>query len=195
MNKRAECFNLIVTKVPLSISEPVLLKAAAEQGKWIVHPEMVKPKDAQLVPDSGVVDTAIENWVSRVRKHIKDGTLANEIELQAVLFRFAQLNFAYDEVYDAVAQICSTDNGLKKFLSVHTEGSPFNSFESFGLVEDAQVLADRINSSGLKEQYGWLSTLIHSGDFPNRLREQAARHRSLKRPTSVEPLTNIVTKS
>lgn len=193
-NKRSECFNLIVTKVPLSISEPVLLKAVAEQGKWIAHPEMVKPKDAQLVPDSRVVDTAIENWASRVRKYIEDGTLVNEIELHAVLFRFAQLNFAYAEVYDVVTQICSTDTGLQKFLSVHTEGSPFNSYESFGLVEDAQVLVNRINSSGLKEQYCWLSKLILAGDFPNRLKEQAARYRGLKRPTSVEPLTNNVTK-
>ena len=182
-DRRSECFNLIVTNAPLSISERILLDAAAEQGKWFVDPQRIKSIDAQLVPDSQVVDVAIETWACRVRESIQQGTLSIEPNMHRILYRFAQLNFAYEEAYEAVTKICSTEDGLKKFLSVHTEGNPFNSLDSFALVEDAQVLADRISASKLKDEYAWLVALITSVDFSNRINEQAARLKGQKCPS------------
>lgn len=181
-NKRSECFNLIVRKAPLSISERILLDAAAEQGKWVVRPERVEPIEAQLVTDSEAVDMAIETWSCRVKEGIQQGTLSNEANMHRILYRFAQLNFAYEETYGAVTKICSTEDGLKKFLSVYKSDSPFNSMENFGLVEDAQVLADRIAASKLKDEYAWLAALITSAGYANPIKEQAVRLKGQKRP-------------
>lgn len=178
---RSDCFNLIVTKASLSISERILLDAAADQGKWVVRPERVKSIESQLVPDSQVVDVAIETWSRRVKECVQQGTLSNEASMHGILYRFAQLNFAYEEAYGAVTKICSTEDGLKKFLSAHTEDSPFNSIDSFGLVEDAQVLADRISASKLKDEYAWLTALITSVGYANPIKEQAVRLKEQKR--------------
>jgi predicted KAP-like P-loop ATPase len=179
-DERSECFNLIVTKAPLSISETILLEAAAEQGKWNVRPEMIKSEQTQIVADGEVVDVAIKTWSNRVRESIQHGTLSNEARMHAILYRFAQLSFAYEETYVAVTKICSTEDGLRKFLSVHVAESPFNSMDNFALVEDAQVLADRIAASKLKEEYAWLGELIVSDEFANKIRNQAARLKVIK---------------
>ena len=187
LERRSECFNLIVTKAPLSVSERILLDAAAEQGKWSIRPDMVKSKEAQLVPDSHVVDLAIETWSCRVRESIQQGTLSNEPSMHRVLYRFAQLSFAYEETYEAVTKICSTEDGLKKFLTKYTANSYFNSIEEFGLVEDAQVLADRISASKLKDEYAWLVTLITSVDFSKQIDKQAVRLKGQKRAQGSDP--------
>jgi predicted KAP-like P-loop ATPase len=187
LDRRSECFNLVVTKAPLSVSERILLDAAAEQGKWSIRPNMVKSKESQLVPDSQVVDLAIETWSCRVRESIQQGTLSNEPNVHRILYRFAQLNFAYEETYEAVTKICSTEDGLKKFLSVHTEDSPFNSLDSFALVEDAQVLADRISASKLNDEYAWLVTLITSDGYANPIKDQAVRLKGQKRAHGSDP--------
>jgi hypothetical protein len=186
-DRRSECFNLIVTKAPLSISEPILLDTAAEQGKWVVRPEMVKSIETQLVTDSQVVDVAIKTWSCRVKEGVQQGTLYKEANMHRILYRFAQLNFAYEEAYSAVTKICSTEDGLKKFLSVHTAESPFNTIDSFSLVEDAQVLADRISASKLKDEYAWLVALITSVDYANPIKEQAVRLKWQKRSHRPDP--------
>ncbi len=187
VDRRSECFNLVVTKAPLSVSERILLDAAAEQGKWSIQPDMVKSKESQLVPDSQVVDLAIETWSCRVRESIQQGTLSNEPNMHRILYRFAQLNFTYEEAYEAVTKICSSEDGLKKFLSVHTQNSPFNSLDSFALVENAQILADRISESNLKDEYLWLVTLMTSVDFSKQINEQAVRLKGQKRAHSSDP--------
>lgn len=186
-DKRNECFNLIVTKAPLSISESILLEAAADQGKWTVDPERAKSEAEQLVADGQVVDTAISTWSARVRESVQHSTLSKEARMHAILYRFAQLNFAYGETYEAVTKICSTNDGLAKFLSPHQKGSPFNTVDSFGLVEDAQALADRIVTSELKTEYTWLVDLIVQDEFQAKLREQAARLKGLKNHHNPEP--------
>lgn len=186
-DKRDQCFNLIVTKAPLSISEPILLKATTEQGKWHMCPEKVKPVGMRLVASGLVVDEAIKAWSDRVRESIQHGTLGNETQMHSILYRFAQLNFAYIETYDAVAKICLTEDGLKKFLSVFVEGSPFNTVDNFSLVEDAQVLADRIAGSNLKEEYAWLATLITSDKYLNAIKAQAMRFKGLKGSCRSDP--------
>lgn len=189
-DRRSECFNLIVRKAPLSISEPILLDAAAEQGKWVVRPEMLKSTETQLVPDSQVVDVAIKTWYCRVKEGIQQGTLSNEANMHRILYRFAQLNFAYEEAYCAVTKICSTEDGLKKFLSVHTAESPFNTIDSFSLVEDVQVLADRISVSKLKDDYAWLVELITSDGYANPIKEQAVRLKGQKRSHHPAPTSS-----
>ena len=189
-DRRSDCFNLIVTKAPLSISEPILLDAAAEQGKWVVQPQRGKSIESQLVPDSQIVDVAIETWSHRVKECVQQGTLSNETNMHRILYRFAQLNFAYEEAYGAITKICSTEDGLKKFLSPHTKDSPFNSIDSFGLVEDPQVLADRIAASKLKDEYAWLVALITSDKYANPIKEQALRHKGQKRAHSSDPTTS-----
>lgn len=180
--RRSECFNLIVMKAPLSISETILLEASADQGKWNVRPEMIKSEDMQLVEDGKVVDAAIRTWSDRVRESSRHGTLSKEARMHAILYRFAQLNFAYEETYDLVAEICSTEDGLRKFLSAHVADSLFNTIDSFGLVEDVQVLADRIAASKLREEYAWLVKLIVSDEFANNIDSQAARLKGITKP-------------
>lgn len=187
LDKRNECFNLIVKHAPLSISETILWKAAGEQGKWYVRPEMSKPEQTQLVIDGQVVDTAIKTWSDRVRTSIQDGTLIKEAEMHSILYRFAQLNFAYRETYDAVTTICSIDDGLEKFLSEFAEGSPFNTVDRFSLVEDAKILADRIGTSKQKTEYTWLVDLIIQDEFQTKIQEQAARLKGLRNPRHPEP--------
>jgi hypothetical protein len=179
-DSRSESFNLIVTKAPLSISESILRNAAAEQGKWAIHPQMITSVDMQLVPDSQVVDMAIQTWSDRVRESVRQGSLSNEANMHSILYRFAQLNFAYEETYGAVTKICSTEDGLRKFLSVHVEGNPFNNPASFSLVEDTQVLVDRISVSTLKNEYAWLVALITSVGYVNSINEQAVHLKELK---------------
>lgn len=179
--ERSKCLSLIVNKAPLSISEPVLLEAASEQGKWIIRPELATSQEKQLVPDSQAVDMAIKEWSNRVRESLRHGDLTNEARMHSILYRFAQLNFAYEEIYGAVKNICSTEDGLKKFLSMHAENNPFNTTESFGLVEDANFLADRIRASKLNEEYSWLASLLTSGDNARAIEEQATRLKGLRR--------------
>lgn len=179
--ERNKCFAQIISNAPLSIAERVLLEAAAEQGKWIVRPEMLLPQEHQLIPDSQAVDSALSQWSDRVRKSALDGHLLNETQVHSILYRFAQLNFAYDETFKIVDGICATDNGLKKFLSVHVDDSPFDSLESFALVADASYLAGRIRSSSVNDEYAWLADLISKGDYPGAIAEQAKRLKGLQR--------------
>ncbi|HTD06248.1 KAP family P-loop NTPase fold protein [Undibacterium sp.] len=180
-DKRNECFKQIIANAPLSISEKVLLEAAAEQGKWVVHPELIKSPEAQLVANGGVVDEAIAAWSTRVMESVELGTIAKIPRMHAILYRFAQLNFAYEETYEAVKKICSTDDGLRVFLSVHVRDSPFDSLDGYGLVEDAHALASIIKTSGLKEEYSWLAAHITSSDRANLIEEQSARLKGMKR--------------
>jgi hypothetical protein len=121
-----QCFQQIISDSPLSVSEKVLLEAAAEQGKWIVLSEMVKPSEAQLVSDSDAVDMAIAARSEKVRQSADAGALSKEPRMHWILYRFAQLNFAYEETYEAVRNICSTEEDLKRFLASHRPDSPFN---------------------------------------------------------------------
>lgn len=185
--KRNECFLLTVVKAPLSIAEKVLLEAAADQGKWIVHPELIKGLEAQLVSDSDVFDAVLMTWSARVRESVELGTLAKESRMHSILYRYAQLNFAYSETYEAVTKICSTDDGLRAFLSTHIRDSPFDTLDSYGLVEDAHALAERINASALKHEYSWLATHITATERANAISEQSARLKGLKRTGKGNP--------
>jgi hypothetical protein len=186
-DKRVPCFQQVISGSPLSVSEKVLLEAAAEQGKWIVRPEMAKAPEAQLVSDGDAVDAAIAAWSGKVRQSFNAGTLFNEPRLHSVLYRFAQLNFAYEETYEAAKNICSTDEGLERFLAPHHRGSPFNTLDSFGLVEDAASLANRIRDSVLKDEYSWLADLISSSDYVKAIGEQSARLKGLRRGVEGAP--------
>ncbi|WP_420998254.1 KAP family P-loop NTPase fold protein [Cupriavidus sp. 30B13] len=179
--QKNDCFKQIVVKAPLSIAESVLLEAAAEQGKWIIRPDLVKNMEAQLVGDGSVVDKALASWSDRVRDSVSLDKLAKEPRLHAILHRFAQLNFAYEEMFAAVNQICSTDEGLRRFLSRHVRNSPFNALDEYSLVEDAQALADRINSSGLRDEYLWLTSHITSPELSNKISAQSLRLKGLRR--------------
>jgi hypothetical protein len=180
-DKRELCFKQVIASAPLSVSEKVLLEAAAEQGKWNVRPEMIKACAAQLVSDGAAVDAAIATWSQQVRQRIEAGTLSKETRLHAILYRFAQLNFAYGETYEAVGKICSTDEGLRQFLSPHEKDSPFNTLDSYSLVEDATLLANRIRASELKAEYSWLVDLMSLPDWAKSIEEQSARLKALKR--------------
>jgi hypothetical protein len=179
--ERSKCLSQICSSGPLSIAEIVLLEAVAEQGKWVIRPEMVLPQEQQLIPDSQAVDRAIAAWSDRVRKSASDGDLINETRVHSILYRFAQLNFAYDETYKIVSGICSTDDGLKRFLSIYVEDSLFNSLESFSLIADANFLAGRIRGSAMSDEYAWLADLISNGDYPRAIDEQARGLKGLNR--------------
>lgn len=185
-SKRAACFQQVIDKSPLSVSERILLDAAAEQGKWVMRPEMVKASEAQLIPDSEAVDTAIATWSEKVRQSIESGRLSEESRMHSILYRFAQLNFAYGEIYAAVGKICSTDDGLRKFLSTHVKDSPFNTIDSYGVVEDAPSLADRIKKSTLKDEYSWLAELLATPEWDKAIGEQSTRLKGLKRGNQSE---------
>jgi hypothetical protein len=187
-DKRVPCFQQIISGSPLSVSEKVLLEAAAEQGKWIVRREMVKPSEAQLVSDGDAVDMAIATWSEKVRQSADAGALSKEPRMHSILYRFAQLNFAYEEAYEAVKNICSTEEGLKRFLAPHQPDSPFNTLDSFGLVEDASSLATRIRGSALRDEYSWLADLISSSDQAKAIGEQSARLKGLRRGGAGAPL-------
>ena len=178
---RISCFTRIIDTAPLSVSEKVLLEAALEQGKWVVHPEMIKPSESQLIADSKEVDETLSRWSDRVRKSVDSGALCLESRMHSILYRFAQLNFAYAETYRAVAKICSTDDGLKKFLSVHLEDSPFDTLDSYGLVEDATLLAKRIENSSLKNEYSWLTRSLGTPERIIGIQDQSTRLKGIKR--------------
>ncbi|WP_431206841.1 KAP family P-loop NTPase fold protein [Burkholderia cepacia] len=181
----------IADRAPLSVAEPLLLSAAAEQGKWIIRPQEKLLTDKQLVSESDAVDSALETWSNRIRKSAQDGQLANEPRLQSVLYRFAQLNFAYEETYKIVQGICTSDDGLRNFLSEFVSESPFNSPDTFGLIEDANAFAARVRDSAMRDDYAWVANLISSGDYPNAIAMQAKRLKGLRRAD----LDNAVAKS
>jgi hypothetical protein len=184
---RNQCFELVIAKAPLSISEKVLLEAVAEQGKWVVHPEMIRAPELQLVPDGDVVNAAIADWSTRFRESIELGTLTKEPRMHSILYRFAQLNYAYEETYAAVRNICSNDGGLRAFLSAHTRDSPFDALDRYNLIEDAHAFAERINASALKEEYSWLATHITALERANAIKDQSSRLKALKKPAKGDP--------
>ncbi len=184
---KSESFLLIVNKAPLSISEKVLLDAAAEQGKWIVHPELIEDPNSQLIPDGDVVDAALAIWSAKVREHVDAGTLSNQPRMHSILYRFAQLNFAYTETYEMVRKICTTEQGLKRFVSTYVKDSPFDSLDNYALVENAQMLADRINETSLKDEYSWLVTHITSVERAKTIQAQSDRLKGLKRDQNAVP--------
>jgi hypothetical protein len=183
---RSNCFVLVIEGAQLSIAEIVLLEAAAEQGKWVVRPEMIKAPESQLVSNENVVDAAITSWSSRVRKSSDGGNLAREPRLHSVLYRFAQLNYAYQETYDMVKHICNADEGLRSFLTLFVENSPFDTIDKYGLVDDPQALAKRINGSALQDEYSWLATSLIESERANAIKEQASRLKRLRRPDNPE---------
>jgi len=180
-DKRGSCFILIIDTAPLSVSEKVLLEAAVEQGKWIVHPEMVKASEAQLISDSEVVDVAIASWSGKVRQSVESGVILKESRMHSILYRFAQLNFAYEETYQAVTKICATDEGLRKFLATYVKDSPFDTIDSYGLVENALLLADRIKTSVLKDEYSWLAESLAIPQRSEAIRDQSTRLKGVQR--------------
>ncbi len=133
------------------------------------------------MPDGDVVDTALAVWSVKVRERVEAGTLSNETRMHSILYRFAQLNFAYTETYEMVGKICSTEQGLKRFLSTYVKDSPFDSLDNYPLVENAQALADRINRASLKDEYAWLVTQITSEERAKAIQAQSDRLKGLKR--------------
>ncbi|WP_083411851.1 KAP family P-loop NTPase fold protein [Janthinobacterium sp. 1_2014MBL_MicDiv] len=173
--KRESIFLQVVARSPLSISENVLLEAATDQGKWIMRPGMAKEADDQLISSSDVVNEAIATWSDNVRRSVVTGVLSEEPRMHAILHRFAQLNYTYGETYEVVGKICANDNGLRKFLSTHVKDSPFDSLDSYALVEDACLLADRIKASDLRGEYSWLADFIVEPGRAKAIGEQSAR--------------------
>src|ERR1019366_1644037 len=110
------CFLSITQNAPLSIAEKVVWLAATNQGKWKIRPESKVSEDLQLISDGALVDQAIQTWTMRVRECISQRNLYKEANLHSILYRFAQFNNAYKEVYGAIANICKTDTGLAVFL-------------------------------------------------------------------------------
>lgn len=180
-NTRSACFEQIIARSPLSISEKVLLAAAVEQGKWVVHLEMAKAAEAQLISDGVAVDAALAAWSGKFRQSVEAGTISGESRMHSILYRFAQLNFAYEETYGAVERICSTEEGLQRFLSVHEKDSLFNRLDAYGLVEDGPTLAERIRTSGLEEEYSWLADQLSAPEAAKVIAEQSSRLKGLKR--------------
>lgn len=177
---RLASFRLVASSAPLSIGERVLLHAAAEQGKWVVRPEMALPRERQLIPDCDAVNSALAEWTARVRMSAADGSLSKEPSLHAILYRFAQLNFAYEEAYNFVRGICTTDEGLRIFLSEYVEHNPFNDPKMFGLIEDPGFLAKRIRESPLEGRYGWLAQLVSTSEYAHAIAEQAKWSKALR---------------
>lgn len=185
--ERTNIFMRIVESAPLGITEHILLQAAAELGKWIVHPEMKKAVGERLIVDAATVDSATSKWSGRVMQASLSGDLAKESSLHSILYRYAQLNYDYAAAYDMVRRLCETDEGLTKFLSRYHENSPFNTVDQFGLVEDARTLAERINSSSIKDQYAWLSRLLTHEEMARNIAEQADRQKTVARPSRNTP--------
>ena len=184
---RIEAFQRAIEDAPLSISESILLEAAAEQGKWYVHPEKQKPQKDQLVPDCIAVDNAIQIWSERVRKALASDQLHEEPRMHAILYRFAQLNYAYDEAYEGVSKVCSTDEGLEVFLAVYTEGDDFGWMSHYALIASPQEFAVRIRGSSMNAQYSWFAKKLSDPQFSQAVEDQARRLKTLKRPPAALP--------
>nr|WP_314547362.1 hypothetical protein [uncultured Massilia sp.] len=179
LNLKNRCFTLAMT-APLSVAEKVLLDAAAEQGKWVIRPEMARTPELQLVSDSGMVDATITRWSERVRQAITDGTLLDEPRFHSILYRLAQLNFAYRETYDLIEQICANDEGLMRFLDLFEEDDIYDRADNYALIEDPHALANRIRRSALINEYEWLAKKLIEPERSRVIQEQAASLLQLK---------------
>ena len=170
------CFLHIAQSAPLSISERIVVTAAAEIGKWGNPLEHKVRDDSQLISKGDIVDQAIQIWLDRVRDSVDNGNLYKEANLISVLYRFAQLNNeAYNTMYDAISRMCQTDEGLVSFLKYFKEGGHFID-DQLKAVEDAEKLAQRITHSTLKEKYSWLVKLLGEEATINFIKEQVAKH-------------------
>lgn len=69
--------------------------------------------------------------------------------------------------------------------STHIKNSPFDTLDSYGLMEDANALAERINASTLKHEYSWLASHITASERANAIGDQSGRLKELKRPGEV----------
>ncbi len=177
---RSEALAVIVEVAPLSVSESVILHAVAEQGKWIVGAAKRKEPEHQLVEDSVAVDRAVQRWLEIVRNRVQQGSLIDEPLMHGILYRMGEFGLAFTEVFGAVSRICETEVGLKKFLSIFIQDSPFNDIDMFGLVEDAQAFIERIRrSESCADGYAWLTNLIASDETKRMINERAASRRNL----------------
>lgn len=172
------CFLITAKKASLSISEKIVLAAAAEIGKWGNSQERVESIDRQLISNNNIVDQAIQLWLARVREYINQGNLHKEPLLFPILYRFAQLNNdAYEDSYEAISRMCETDEGLAAFLR-HFEKDGHNLGDRLMLVQDAETLARRITNSTLNDEYFWLAEILREEKTIKFVQEQVAKHKS-----------------
>ena len=167
----------VARNASLSVSEKVVLKAASELGKWGESHQYKVRDSLQLIPNSEIVDQSIQIWLKRVRDSVDQGNLYKEANLISVLYHFAQLNNdAYDDTYDAISKMCRTDEGLAAFLKHFEEGSHFIGVR-LEIVEDAEILAQRITHSTLKDEYSWLVKLLGEEATIKFVQEQTVKHK------------------
>lgn len=171
-----ECFLRITQNAPLSISQKIVSRAAADQGTWRSRPEVKVNEEDQLISDSNLVDQAIRTWTGRVRECDARGNLYKEAHLHSILFCYAQFNNDYKEAYSAISNLCETDEGLAAFLGHFKEDFIFRD-GSIKFIEDAEKLAKLITTSTLKNEYLWFADLLSEEENILLVREQAAKLR------------------
>jgi hypothetical protein len=170
-----QCFLDIANNSSLSISEKIVLRAAQEQGKWVIRPSDQENSERQLISSDTSVDSAIKTWSKRVRKSIRKKTLYQEARLHPILYRFAQFNGNdYAEVHKAIDQMCQTEKGLTAFLGSFEKGDMLNT-PHFDLIEDADKFKQYIVSSSLKEKYDWFIELLSRADIVELIKEQQTK--------------------
>lgn len=190
---RAVIFDEAIRSAPLGIAEHLVLQAAAEQGKWMVRPDIKKPKSEQFIEEEKFVDEAIAAWSKRVREASDQDLLKNEPKLHSVLYRYAQLNRDYPATFAFVDRICASEVGLEAFVSCYRQGrAPYN-IEEFGLVEDAKALADRVEaSSSLAARYAWLLPILRLDENTKAIAERAQGHKALSKAEHVTDADGVV---
>jgi hypothetical protein len=164
---------IIARNAPLSISEKIVLQAAAEQGKWKIRHEYVS-ENHQLISDSDLVDQAIQTWTERVGEYSAQNNLYKEANLHSILYRYAQFSNDYKGAYTAISKMCETDEGLAAFLRSFKESSFFD-IRSLALVDDPEKLTKRITSSTLNDKYQWLIVFLRKQENISLIREQATQ--------------------
>lgn len=172
-NKRTILFSKYVRLAPLSMAESILLTAAAESGKWSVRPNMKKKSGERLIDDVDAVNLSVNIWSERVEKSLEAGELYKQSNLFSILYRYAQLNDNYTEVYKMVWKICDSLDGLEKFLSYFNESDQDNIASQLGLLESSQRLAEIVSDSPLSKKYGWLTDLLMEPNLSQQVAEIA----------------------
>lgn len=159
-NKREGLFSKYVKLAPLSMAESILLTAVAELGKWSVRPKMKKNPGERLIDNVDAVNLSVAIWSERVEKSLEVGELSNQSNLFSILYRYAQLNDKYAEMYKMVWKICESVDGLEKFLSYFKESESDNMTDQLGILESTEKLARIIGESPLATRYKWLTDLL-----------------------------------
>ncbi len=116
---------------------------------------------ARVAAEVAMLESRIlDEWSARVVNAVNEGLIQDLVGFHRVLWRHATVNDQFEYVYNLVTGICSTDDGLAKFLAPFHEEAEEHELDR--LIRDPDALVLRISSSPLAGRFAWFAESLAS---------------------------------